>query len=150
MAKRQIIQVCQNKKRTHINIAVLCDCGTVFLQCCVESYCASVCISYMYTWASLIAQLVKNWPAVQETSVQFLGQEDPLEKGESTHSSMLAWRISRTVYIIYPFLFSLPPILPCHVILFFKATLCYVFPSLYFKHLLKLLFFLWLPFINII
>ena len=35
----------------------------------------------IYKWASLIAQLVKNWPAMQETLVQFLGWEDPLEKG---------------------------------------------------------------------
>ena len=46
--------------------------------------------------ASLIAQLVKNLPAMQETLAQFLGQEDPLEKGETTHSSTLAWRQSRT------------------------------------------------------
>ena len=39
--------------------------------------------------ASLIDQLVKNLPAMQETLVQFLGQEDPLEKGEVTHSSIL-------------------------------------------------------------
>ena len=41
----------------------------------------------------LIAQLVKNPPAMQETLVQFLGEEDPLEKGTATHSSILAWRI---------------------------------------------------------
>ena len=40
--------------------------------------------------ASLIAQLVKNPPAMQETLVQFLGWEDPLEKGKATHSSILA------------------------------------------------------------
>ena len=40
-------------------------------------------------WASLIAQLVKNLPAMQETLVRFLGQEDPLEKGYATHSSIL-------------------------------------------------------------
>ena len=40
-------------------------------------------------WASLVAQLVKNLSAVQETPVQFLGQEDPLEEGEATHSSIL-------------------------------------------------------------
>ena len=40
-----------------------------------------------------MAQLVKNLPAVQETWVQSLGQEDPLEKGMATHSSILAWRI---------------------------------------------------------
>ena len=42
---------------------------------------------------SLIAQLVKNLLAVQETQVQFLGQEDPLEKEMATHSSILAWEI---------------------------------------------------------
>ena len=46
---------------------------------------------------SLIAQLVKNPPAMQETPVRFLGQEDPLEKGKPTHSSILAWRIPWTV-----------------------------------------------------
>ena len=41
--------------------------------------------------ASLVAQLVKNLPTMQETWVQFLGLEDPLEKGMATSSSMLAW-----------------------------------------------------------
>ena len=43
--------------------------------------------------ASLVAQLVKNLPAMWETWVQSLGWEDPLEKGKATHSSILAWRI---------------------------------------------------------
>ena len=43
--------------------------------------------------ASLVSQTVKNPPAIQETRVQFLGQEDPLEKGMAAHSSILAWRI---------------------------------------------------------
>ena len=47
--------------------------------------------------ASLIVQLVKNLPAMQETWVQFLGWEDPLEKGKATHSSILAWRIPWSV-----------------------------------------------------
>ena len=38
---------------------------------------------------SLVAQLVKNLPAIQETLIQFLGQEDPLQKGQATHSSIL-------------------------------------------------------------
>ena len=42
--------------------------------------------------ASLIAQLVKNLPAMQEIPVQFLGQEDPLKKEQATHSSIMAWR----------------------------------------------------------
>ena len=44
-------------------------------------------------WASLVAQLVKNLPEMQETPVQFLGWEDPLEKEKATHCSILAWRI---------------------------------------------------------
>ena len=44
----------------------------------------------------LVAQMVKNLRAVQETWVQALGQEDPLEKGMATHSSILAWRIPWT------------------------------------------------------
>ena len=47
-------------------------------------------------WASLLAQLVKNLPAVQETYVRSLGWEDPLEKEVATHSSILAWKISWT------------------------------------------------------
>ena len=43
-----------------------------------------------YSWASLVAQLVKNLPAIRETWVQSLGWEDPLEKGKATHSSILA------------------------------------------------------------
>ena len=44
----------------------------------------------------LVGQTVKNLPAMQQTRVQFLGQEDPLEKEMATHSSILAWRISWT------------------------------------------------------
>ena len=50
-----------------------------------------------YSWASLVAQLVKNPPAMQETWVGSLGWEDPLEKGMTTHSNILAWRIPWTV-----------------------------------------------------
>ena len=46
-----------------------------------------------YSWASLVARLVKNLPAMWETWVWSLGWEDPLEKGKATHSSILAWRI---------------------------------------------------------
>ena len=42
-------------------------------------------------WVSLVAQLVRNLPAVQETWVRSLGWEDPLERGTATHSSILAW-----------------------------------------------------------
>ena len=48
-----------------------------------------------YSWASLVAPVVKNLPAMQETWVRSLSWEDPLEKGKATHSSILAWRIPR-------------------------------------------------------
>ena len=47
-------------------------------------------------WASLVAQLVKNPPTIQETRVQFLGWEDSLEKEMATHSSIFAWEIPWT------------------------------------------------------
>ena len=49
-----------------------------------------------YIWASLVAQLVKNPPSLQETQIQSLGGEDHLEKETATHSSILAWRIPWT------------------------------------------------------
>ena len=57
-----------------------------------KSILALLCLSR----ASLVAQSVKNLPAVQETWVRSLGWEDPLEKEMATHSSILAWKISWT------------------------------------------------------
>ena len=54
--------------------------------------------SLQCSWASLVAQLVTNPPAVWETWVCSLGWADPLEKGKATHSSILAWRIPWTVH----------------------------------------------------
>ena len=54
-------------------------------------------INKHYSWASLVAQLVKNLPAMQETQVRSLGWDDPLQKGKAAHFSILAWRIPRTV-----------------------------------------------------
>ena len=54
-----------------------------------------------YSWASLVAQLVKNPPAMQETWVRSLDWEDPRKKGTATQSSILAWRIPWTVYIVH-------------------------------------------------
>ena len=51
----------------------------------------------LYSWASLVAQVVKNPPSMQETWIQSLGWEDPLEKGKTIHSSILACRIPWTV-----------------------------------------------------
>ena len=52
--------------------------------------------THTHLWAPLVAQTVKNLPAMQETWVQSLGREDHPEKGTATHSSILAWIISRT------------------------------------------------------
>ena len=69
--------------------------------CCISNYLHNI---YIVTrilcnldmhWVSLIAQLVNNLPAMQETRVGFLGLENPLEKEMATHSSILAWRIPR-------------------------------------------------------
>ena len=49
--------------------------------------------NYLHIWTSLVAQTIKNPPAMQETYVLSLGWEDPLEEGMATHSSILAWRI---------------------------------------------------------
>ena len=53
-------------------------------------------MSFITIGASLVAQTVKNLPAVQQTQVQSLGCEDPLEKGMATHCSILAWGIPQT------------------------------------------------------
>ena len=55
------------------------------------------CTQIHLYWASMVAQMVKNLPAVQETQVRSLGREDPpAEKGMATYSSILAWRIPKT------------------------------------------------------
>ena len=59
--------------------------------------CVCVCVKYTYwIWASLVVQMVKNLPAMQETYVQSLCGEDPLEEGTATHASIPAWRIPWT------------------------------------------------------
>ena len=50
-----------------------------------------------YSWASLVAQIVKNLPAMWKAWVQSLGWEDPLEKGTASQSSILPWRIPWTI-----------------------------------------------------
>ena len=53
-------------------------------------------MSGFWLGVSLVAQMVKTLPAMQETRVQSLGQKDPLEKERATHSTILAWRIPLT------------------------------------------------------
>ena len=66
----------------------------------VKNFTWWVCVEVIKSRASLVAQLVKNMPAMQETWVRSLGWEDPLEKGKATHSSILACRISWTLQSI--------------------------------------------------
>ena len=56
----------------------------------------SLFYNLLFYWASLVAQRLKRLPAMRETRVQSLGQEDPLEKEMATHSSIPAWRIPWT------------------------------------------------------
>ena len=53
-------------------------------------------VAFVLSWASLVAQMVKNLPAMWETRVRFLGWEDPLEKEMAIYSSTLAWKIPQT------------------------------------------------------
>ena len=63
----------------------------LFSSCCMMGW-----LLWLQNRASLAAQTIKNLPEMQETQVQSLGQEDPLEKGMATHSSILAQRIVQT------------------------------------------------------
>ena len=67
--------------------------GTSFKEKIMSSV---LTVELWVSWASLVAQMVKNLPAMQETWVQSLGWEDPLEKGLVTHSSTFAWEIPWT------------------------------------------------------
>ena len=78
----------------------ICNYETCFLSgiSSLTSWLSLFCLhfSFYLTCTSEVAQMVKNLPAVWETQVWSLGQEDPLEKGMGTHSSILAWRIPWT------------------------------------------------------
>ena len=86
MTANSAINVFDNYKANESPFENLCD------WTCINPGC-----SQFITEASLIAQLLKNLPAMQETPVQFLGWEDLLEKGKATLSSILAWRIPWTL-----------------------------------------------------
>ena len=73
-----------------------CVCIAESLHCSPETTTTNKNSYSLTFWASLVAQSVKNLPTVQETWVQSLGWEDPLEKEMATHSSILSWKISWT------------------------------------------------------
>ena len=68
----------------------------MYLHVYVPRYDIDSSITACIYWASLVAQMVKRLPTIQETQVQSLGWEDPLEKEMATHSSILAWKIPWT------------------------------------------------------
>ena len=67
------------------------------VRICFKHFEAYYWVQHIEDFYDLVAQLAKNLPAMRETWVRSLGWEDPLEKGKATHSSILAWRIPRTV-----------------------------------------------------
>ena len=83
--------------RVHVSFPIIVFCGFKPSSGTDRSYGSSI-FSFLRNfhtllWASPVAQLVKNPPAMQETLVRFLGWEDPLEEGVASHSSIVAWRI---------------------------------------------------------
>ena len=74
--------------------SIFCSAAVIFTILSSRSLiCSFASVILLLILDFLIAQLVKNLPAMQETLVQFLGWENPLEKGMATHSSILAWKI---------------------------------------------------------
>ena len=69
----------------------------MYVCTCINIYTSTYIHVYIHIWAFLVAQFVKNLPAMWETWVQSLGFENPMEKGKATHFSILAWRIPWTV-----------------------------------------------------
>ena len=82
----------KSKKQFHLGVSI------GFLLATVMLLKVGIRYDFRFMRASLVAQLVKNPPTMQETWVRSLGWEDPLEKGKSTHSSILACRIPWTVH----------------------------------------------------
>ena len=85
-----------NQLRQNRGVYSLVD-GLRFTWILVLKLCHQKCMSLPSAWTSLVAQLIKNPPAVRETWVRSLGWEDPLEKRRATPSSILAWRTPWTV-----------------------------------------------------
>ena len=80
--------------RAVLDVSYLCSAG--WKQSASQSLKRLFIVEYHPSWASMVAHMVKNLPAMWETHVQYLGWEDPLEKGTATHSNILAWRIPWT------------------------------------------------------
>ena len=74
----------------------LCTSGQMFLFSLTRYLGMELQYPVIVLWASLMAQLVKNLPAMQATPVLFLGQEDPLEKEMATYISILVWKMPWT------------------------------------------------------
>ena len=102
---------------------------------------------FQYSWASLVAHMVKSLPEMQKTWVWSLDLEDPLEKGMATHSSILAWKIPWTVWLMglqrvkhdwatFPFTLllvrdGLPLLFPTHILRCFMWVCSASDPSLW-------------------
>ena len=80
-----MLVVCPHQK--NLIVCTLCTCVHMSVSNCGHP---------LSLWSFLVAQMVKNMPAMQQTQVQFLGRKDPLEKERATLSSILAWKIPWT------------------------------------------------------
>ena len=74
----------------------ICDYMLLFMKYLIISFNLTAINLYYLMISSMVIQMVENWPAMEETWVRPLSQEDPLEKGMATHSSVLALRIPWT------------------------------------------------------
>ena len=82
-------------KAIWISFLLICLC--IFFAFSTGFFFSNLFVDFYIVRASLVAQLVKNMPAMWKTWVWFLGWEDPLEKGKATHSSILAWRTHSSI-----------------------------------------------------
>ena len=87
---KEYFEYIQKHRRDAVQPSVKCNSGSHGAPISGKLEC-------IFSWASVVAQLVKNLPAMQETWVQSLDWDDLLQKGKATHSSILVWRIPWTV-----------------------------------------------------
>ena len=90
------VHIAQESRNISTSWPMICKTCSFFPSRLIFNLSFDLSRSNLIIWASLMSQMVKNLPAMQKICIQPLGQEDPLEKGMATHSSILAWTIRWT------------------------------------------------------